>query len=29
MIENANVNMGEIHPVRIIRRKKDILIGEI
>jgi threonylcarbamoyladenosine tRNA methylthiotransferase MtaB len=29
MIENANVIMGEIHPVRIFRRKKDILIGEI
>ena len=28
-VENANVNMGEIHPVRIIGRKNDILIGEI
>ena len=29
VVENADVTMGEIHPVRIIQRKNDILIGEI
>ena len=29
VVKNADVSMGEIHPVRIIERKNDILIGEI
>ena len=29
IVENSNVNMGEIHHVKIIERKNDVLIGEI
>ena len=29
VVKNADVSTGEIHPVRIIERKNDILIGEI
>ncbi len=29
VVENADVSMGEIHPVRITKRENDILIGEI
>ncbi len=29
VVKNADVSTGEIHPVRIIERKNDILIGQI